>query len=59
MSKLIQVILAIAFIVAAIVFIMEGKDMRITSSMHQIYQMMYYICSVLCFGFGAIMIKGK
>ena len=55
--KAIEIIIGIIFLAVAFEFFKAGHDLYTKSAIHEIYQMMYYICSVLCTGFGMLMIK--
>ena len=55
--KAIEIIIGIAFLIAAFIFFKFGDDVYTRTAIHEIYQMMYYVCSVLCTGFGMLMIK--
>ncbi len=52
-----EIFIGLIFLFAAALFVVNGVSIEIKSSMYQIYQMMYFICSILCFGFGWLMIK--
>lgn len=55
--KVLDVMFGIIFILAAVVFLSTGAKLEPRTSIHEIYQMMWYICSILCFGFGFLLCK--
>jgi hypothetical protein len=57
--RIMEWIIGIAFFIAAIVFYNVGEDMWTRTAIHEVTELLHYVCSVLCAGFGALMIKGK
>lgn len=57
--RLVEYILGAAFFIAAIVFFNTGDDMWTRTAIHEVVEWIHYLCSVLCVGFGCLMIKGK
>lgn len=57
--RALEVFSGFMFLGVSILFLICGMDIKIASAIHQIYQMMYIICAVLCAGFGCLMIKGN
>lgn len=47
----------VLFLIAGFGFLFSGGLLQPKTSIHEIFQMLYYICSVLCFGFMALLLK--
>ena len=52
-----ELFIGFVFFGAAFLFMIIGLGMEVKSSIHQIYQMLHVICTVLCAGTGCLMIK--
>lgn len=59
LMRVVEVIMAIAFFIAAAALFNEGDDIYTRTAVHEVTETLYYVMSVLCAGFGALMIKGK
>ncbi len=57
LMRVVEVIMAIAFFIAAAVLFNEGGDIYTRTAVHEVTETLYYVMSVLCAGFGALMIK--
>ena len=54
-----EIFIGLVFLAASGLLLIVGLTVPIASAIHQIFQMMYFICSILCFGFGSLMIKSN
>lgn len=57
--RIMEWFIGIAFFIAAAVFFNTGDDMWTRTAMHEVVEWIHYLCSVLCVGFGCLMVKGK
>ncbi len=58
LMRFVEVIMAIGFFIAAAVLFNEGDDMYTRTAVHEVTETLYYVMSVLCAGFGALIISG-
>ena len=55
--RTLEILIGLTFVLVGALFVLAGTTTHAATSIHQIYQMLYFICSILCLGFGFNMIK--